>query len=124
MSFNSRSVDLFKYATYNEFPGFPRGWTGDYCASYMADLCALDGPQVIRFVITVDGPSVYLPTLWVDDDLIVMLSDKNVDAGTSGSAKLTSYMAVLEQGCHKVALVFYDPISDGSLVRFCDHLQW
>lgn len=123
VSFHSRSVDLFKYATYYEFPGFPQGWTSDYCATFTADLCALTGPQVIRFVLTVDGPSVYLPTLWVDDSAVVRLSDNSVDAGKQGTEKLISFVAVLEQGCHKVSLAFYDPNRDTALVRSCDYMQ-
>jgi hypothetical protein len=116
INFGMRSMDLFKSTCLSAFSEFPGNWQQGYCAEIEGHMCNLDGPQVVRFVLTAGGPAVS-PISFSVDGHAVSFSEYKAPAESSGGGVYMSERSSLEavlalgQGCHALLVVFEDGAS-------------
>jgi hypothetical protein len=98
--------------------GMPPGWQRDYCAVAEVYLCAIDGPQVIQFVVTATGNA----TLALNNTIVAISGSKDDTHASSSSTRMSlapKNAVVLPQGCHQVSLIFQDPGSAHGSNQVC-----
>jgi hypothetical protein len=118
-SFSSKAIQLAKSTCDHAFDGFPGDWTRDYCASATTFACALDGTQLMRVILSANGPAVAGAVLWMDSAPLLSISPRSEASNPTGTGASVEADAivVLEQGCHKLQLVFSDDAYGDAQVR-------
>ena len=115
-AFTKRSVDLFKPSRLHPYSGFPSAWSADYCAHAAAHVCTEAGAEIVRLVLTTEGPAVADAVLLVDHKLAPPVAQSTAD--TFDGLAEQSHVVLLEEGCHDVSLLFADPrAASNDLVR-------
>jgi hypothetical protein len=111
VSYAVPDLSFFKSSCHHSFDMMPNNWTQDYCASAQTFWCAVDGPQVVRLILTFGGPSIQSPTVWLNGTQVLMNSTNvhslAVDAQIQDSHSISNVL-LLPQGCHHTEVVFQD----------------
>jgi hypothetical protein len=111
VSYAVPDLSFFKSSCHHSFDMMPHNWKQDYCASAQTFWCAVDGPQVVRLILTFGGPSIQSPTVWLNGTQVLMNSTNvhslAVDAQIQDSHSISNVL-LLPQGCHHTEVVFQD----------------